>query len=149
MRTKCSSCLCRTCLKTCCVKKNCTVKKTYCNDYSGFLQLSIFKQKSKEYSPYRYSWKHYGISKERHRQLTEYIRSGKYARAANEAARAANKIIAEYILLSVNKNLSYEGLEKMWAQGEIERIPCCRTDFYGIRRYFYHLFDMEIRRIGK
>lgn len=81
--------------------------------------------------------------------MTEYVRSGKYARVANEAARASNKIIAEYILLSVNKNLSYEGLEKMWAQGEIERIPCCRTDFYGIRRYFYHLFDIEIRRIGK
>ena len=25
----------------------------------------------------------------------------------------------------------------------------CRTDFYGIRRYFYSLFDKELRRIVK
>lgn len=60
-----------------------------------------------------------------------------------------NETIAEHILLSIKKNLSYEGLEKLWGRGEIDRIPYCRTDFYGIRRYFYHLFDLEIRRIGE
>ena len=104
---------------------------------------------SKFRSAPRHSWQHYGISKERCRQLTEYIQSGRYASLASQAAHRANKDIAECILLSVTQNKSYDTLEKLWARGEIGRIPYGKTDFYGIRRYFYHLFDLEVRRIGK
>ena len=97
----------------------------------------------------RHSWEYYGISKERHRQLTEYIQSGRYALAARQVVCTANKDIAEYILLSVKENLSYDELQKRWELKKIESMACCRTDFYGIRRYFYHLFDLEMRRIGK
>ncbi len=78
--------------------------------------------------------------------MKEYIQSGKYASLVSRADYTANEMIAEYILLSVTQNISYDGLEKLWGRGEIEQIPYCRTDFYGIRRYFYHLFDLEIKK---
>lgn len=150
MRTKCHTCLCRTCINTCCDRKNCLGKKEACENYNGFRQLSIFKPPQKKYqSTPRYSWKYYGIGKERYRQLTEYIQSGIYAPVARQAAHTANKDIAEYILLSVTENLSYDELQKMWELKKIERMACCRTDFYGYRRLFYSLMDKELRRIGK
>lgn len=151
MQRKCDTCLCRTCLNTCCDRKNCTGKKEACENYSGFRQLSIFDkpQELQCHSVPRHSWKHYGISKERYRQLTEYIQSGRYAPLASQAANTANEMIAEYILLSVTKNKSYDALRVKWELKEMERIPYCRTDFYGIRRYFYSLFDKELMRIGK
>lgn len=151
MRTKCDTCLCRTCLVVCCDRKNCVGKKESCERYSGFKQLRIFDtpQKPQYQSAPRHSWQYYGISKERYRKLTEYIQSGKYTSVARQAAHAANKEIAEYILLSVKKNLSYDELQKMWELKKIERMACCRTDFYGYRRYAMHLFDLEMRKIGK
>ena len=151
MRTKCHTCLCNTCMIVCCDRKNCPGKKEVCGNYSGFRQLSIFEPPSQlQYqSAPRHSWQYYGISKARYRQLTEYIRSGRYAPLASQTAHRANKMIAEYILLSAIENKSYDALEKLWACGEIERIPYGKTDFYGIRRYFYHLFDLEVRRTGK
>ena len=151
MRRKCHTCLCRTCLNTCCDQKECPGKKTECKRYSGFRQLSIFEPppEPKYQKAPRYSWNHYGITKERYRQLTEYIQSGRYAALALQAAHTANKDIAEYILLSVTQNKSYDTLRAKWELKEMKQIPYCRTDFYGYRRYFYHLFDLEIRRIGK
>ena len=147
MRRKCHTFLCRTCLNACCDQRGCQWKKTECKRYSGFRQVSIFEPtEPKHQKTPRHSWEHYGITEKRYRQLTEYIQSGRYASLASQAAHTANEMIAEYVLLSVKENLSYEGLEKMWARGEIERIPYCRTDFYGIRRYFYYLFDLEIRK---
>lgn len=150
MRRKCHTCLCRTYLNVC-KCEGCTGKKESCKRYSGFRQLSIFDtpQEPQHHSVPRHSWQHYGISKERYMQLTEYIQSGKYASVASQAAYRANKTLSEYILLSITKNLSYEGLEKLWGRGEIERMPYGRTDFYGVRRYAIHLFDLEMRRIGK
>lgn len=153
MRTKshkCHTCLCLTCLNVC-KCEGCTGKKESCGRYSGFRQLSIFDtpQDPQSHSVPRHSWQHYGISKERYGQLTEYIRSGIYASLASQAAHTANKDIAEYILLSITQNKSYDALRVKWELKEMERIPYCRTDFYGIRRYFYHLFDKELRRIGK
>lgn len=151
MRTKCSICLCRTCLNTCCDRKNCTGKKEVCKNYSGFRQMSIFEpppQPQYQSAP-RHSWKYYGISKERYRQLTEYIRSGKYVSLASQAAHRASKNIAEYLLISVTENLSYDELQKMWELKKIERMACCRTDFYGYRRLFFANFDKEMRNIGK
>lgn len=147
MRRKCHTCLCRTCLNVC-KCEGCTKKKESCERYRGFRQLSIFdtsREPQYQLAP-RHSWKYYGISKERYRQLTEYIRSGRYASLASQAAHTANKDIAEYILLSVTQNKSYDALRVKWELKEMERIPYCRTDFYGIRRYFYYLFDLEVRK---
>lgn len=151
MRRKCHNCLCNTCMTVCCDRKNCTRKKEACERYSGFRQLSIFEPPSnpRYQSVPRCPWKHYGISKERYRILTEYIRSGRYTALALQAAHTANEMISEYILLSVTQNKSYDSLRVKWELKEMEQIPYCRTDFYGIRRYFYHLFDLEVRRIGK
>lgn len=150
MLRKCHTCLCRTCLNVCDCK-NCTGKKESCENYSGFRQISIFDTppKPRYQSAPRYSWKHYGISKERYRQLTEYIQSSRYASMARQAAHTFNKDIAECILLSVTENLSYDELQKMWELKKIERMACCRTDFYGYRRLFYSIMDKELRRIGK
>lgn len=151
MRTKCHTCLCRTCLETCCDRKNCTGKKDACENYNGFRQMSIFEpppQQQYQSAP-RHSWQYYGISKERYRQLTEYIQSGRYASLASQAAHRACEIASRHILLSIEKDLSYDDLERMWTLREIDRIPVGRSDFYGWRRYFFSQFDREIRRIGK
>lgn len=151
MKTKCHSCLCITCMDTCCDRKSCAGKKETCENYKGFRQMSIFEPPPhlQYQSAPRHSWQYYGIGKERYRQLTEYIQSGKYAYAARQAAHTANKDIAEYLVMSIEKDLSYDDLERMWTLKEIERIPVGRSDFYGWRRYYIHLYDLELRRIGK
>lgn len=146
---KCNSCLCRSCLNTCCDRKHCGGKKESCGNYRGFQQLTIFESVKPQEGTPRNSWQYYGITKERYRQLTEYIQSGRYAALASQAAHTANETIAEYILLSVTQNKSYDALKVKWELKEMERIPYCRTDFYGIRRYFMSIFDKEMRRIGK
>lgn len=145
------SCLCRTCLTVCGKCAECKEKTTYCENYKNFEQMSIFDPLPNplHHSVPRHSWEYYGISKARYRQLTEYIQSGRYAPVARQAAHTANEMIAEYILLSVTQNKSYDALKVKWELKEMERIPYCRTDFYGIRRYAMHLFDLEMRRIGK
>lgn len=145
MRRKCHTCL------NVCKCEGCAGKKESCERYSGFRQLSIFEQQANpQYNSVpRHSWQHYGISKERYRQLTEYIQSGRYAHIASQAAHTANETIAEYILLSVTQNKSYDALRVKWELKEMDRIPYCRTDFYGIRRYAIHLFDLEMKKIGK
>ncbi len=90
----------------------------------------------------RYPWDFYGIDKERRKELTAAIQSGDFGEIAHTAANTANKDIAEYILLSVMKNKSYEGVE--YAE-KLGRIPCGRTDFYGYRRYFYHIFNEKLK----
>lgn len=140
---------CGACLKMCCDGKNCAGKKESCENYKGFQQESVFKPTfdTQRQSVPRRSWDYYGITKGRYEQLTEYIRSGRYASVARQAAHTANETIAEHILLSVTQNKSYDALRVKWELKEMEQIPYCRTDFYGIRRYFYHLFDLEVRRI--
>lgn len=147
MRRKCRNCLCRTCINVCCDGRNCLGKKRECKKYCEFRQQSIFDAPQKRYQKApRHSWQHYGITKQRRRELTDMIRSREYVSLASSAAHTANENISEYILLSVMKKHSYEGVE--YAEG-LGRIPCGRTDFYGYRRYFYYLFDKELRRIGK
>lgn len=147
MRRKCRYCLCRTCIKSC-YCHDCDKKIKECKKYSGFKQLNIFEShpETKYHKAPRYSWEYYGISNDRYKILTEYIQSGKYSSLVSQAAYLANKDIAEYILLSVIKGKSYDELQKKWELKEIKRMPCCRTDFYGIRRYFYHLFDKELKK---
>lgn len=144
-------CLCRSCFNVCGKCTSCKNKIESCEDYAEFMQMSFFEQNKstcKSSTP-RYSLEHYGIKKDRYRQLKDYIRSGKYDDIASQAAHRANEIIAEHILLSVKKNKSYDAIMVKWELKEIEQIPYCRTDFYGIMSYFYHLFDLEVRRIGK
>lgn len=150
MRRKCHTCLCRTCLNVC-KCEGCTGKKESCERYSGFRQLSIFEQQANPqyHSVPRHSWRHYGIIKGRYEQLTEYIRSGRYASVARQAANTANKDIAEYLILSVTQNKSYDALRVKWELKEMEQIPYCRTDFYGIRRYFFGIFNEKMKEIGK
>lgn len=149
MRTKCHTCLCRTCLNTCCDRKNCAGKKESCENYKGFRQLSIFEPLPQQTGTPRHPIEYYGLTEERVAELAKLIQSGRYATLASQAAHTANEMIAEYILLSVTQNKSYDALRVKWELKEMEQIPYCRTDFYGIRRYFYHLFDLEVRRIGK
>ena len=146
---RCRNCLCRTCLKSC-KCQSCKMKITDCKEYSGFRQLSIFEPLEKKYNKApRYPWEYYGISKQRHKQLTAMMLSGEYAALVSAAAHTANKDIAEYILLSVREKLSYDGLQRLWDLREIERMACGRSDFYGYRRYFYHIFNGKVKEIGK
>lgn len=151
MRKRCDTCLCSSCMRVCCDHRGCAYKVTDCKNYSRFKQLSIMDPlpKPQYQSAPRRSWEHYGISRERYKQLIKYMRNDKYAPVARCAAHTANENYAEYFLLSVNKNLSYEGLEKLWTHGDIERMPCGRSDFYGWRRYFFACFDRKMRRMGK
>lgn len=91
MRRKCHACLCRTCLNVCNCKE-CKGKIESCENYRGFKQINIFEQEEKRQyrSVPRQSWEYYGISKERYRKL------------------------AEYILLSVTQNKSYDALRVKW-----------------------------------
>ena len=93
----------------------------------------------------RASWQDYGITPERLKELMEVARSGQYDRMVSSAAHMADEDIAEYILLSVTKNLSYEGLQRLWQLREIERMACGRTDFYGARRLFFHYLDIALK----
>ncbi len=130
-------------------KRDCREKTESCENYDGFWQESIFEPPKPQAGTPRYSWRYYGIRKARYKQLTECIQSGRYASLASQAAHTANEMIAEYILLSVTQNKSYDALRVKWELKEMDRIPYCRTDFYGIRRYFFSIFDKEMRRIGK
>lgn len=151
MRRKCHTCLCRTCFTVCGKCAECKEKIESCERYNGFWQESIFDipQEPKYQGTPRHSLTYYGLTDERVAELEKLIRSGKYARLASSVAHTADNNVAEYILLSITKKLSYEGLEKLYGRGEIERIPCSRTGFYYTKKYFYSLFDKEVRRIGK
>lgn len=150
MRRKCHTCLCRTCLNVCGKCSGCKEKIESCENYNGFSQISIFetKQQQSKSSP-RHSWEYYGIDKKRYNRLVEYIRSGIYDTLASHSANMANKTISGHILLSVKENKSYDALKAKWELKEMEQMPYCRTDFYGIRRYAMHLFDLEMKKIGK
>lgn len=144
-----STCLCRACMNACEKCAECRGKITQCENYRGFQQMSIFDAPEPPRSAPRHSWNCYGIDKKRYRQLTEYITSEEYASLASSVAHMATKNYARHILLSIVENLSYDDLERMWTLGEIDRIPLGRSDFYGWRRYFYSLMDLEFRRMGK
>lgn len=151
MRRKCHTCLCWTCVTVCGKCEECKEKITYCEDYNGFEQMSIFNipQEPQYQGTPRHSLAYYGLTDERVEELEKLIQSGRYAALASQAAHTANKYIAEYILLSITQNKSYDALRVKWELGKIERIPYGKTDFYGIRRYFMHLMDLEMRKIGK
>lgn len=92
---------------------------------------------------HRASWRDYNISRERYIELRQTAQSDRYQDMVKEAANMANKDIAAYIILSVVEKKTYEDIE--YAKG-LGRIPCGRTDFYGYRRLFYHIMDMELKK---
>lgn len=142
---KCRNCLCLRCMNTCYGCHNCTKALKTCEKHRGYEQMRIFvllSGKRYQRAP-RASWYTYGISRERYLALRAAVQSGQYDTEARSAADEANASIAQYILLSVMKNKSYEGIEYVEGLG---RIPCGRTDFYGYRRLFYHLLDEELKR---
>lgn len=138
---KCRSCICKNCIKSCkCF--NCKEPVKICKEKQAFKQFSFIEKKKLTRNV---TWNDYGITRERYNELKALCQSGKYDDVARSEARRANEIISEYILLSVKKNLSFEGVE--YAKG-LGRIPCGRTDFYGYRRLFYHLFDERMKENG-
>ena len=146
---KCRKCLCRKCLNTCgcrnCQETDGTV--TFCDNYNRYEQLGLFAPTPKpirQKLPRFFTWDDYSISTKRYKELRELCQQEEYATMMRTAAYAANPDIAEYILLSVRENRSFEGIE--YADG-LGRIPCGRTDFYGYRRLFYHNFDMELKMV--
>ncbi len=150
MRRKCYNCLCSTCLRTCCNCKDCNGNRQSCDNYCGFKQLCIFEQppEPRYMAAPRASWKEYGLEDRNYRKkLKQMIQSGKYASLAHSAAQKASEMFSWYILMSVMENLSYDELQKQWELKRIDRMCCCRTDFYGYRRYFFSLFDKGLRRI--
>lgn len=151
MRRRCNTCLCRTCLNTCGKCAECKEKIAYCEDYKGFEQMSIFgiPQQPKYQGTPRHPIEYYGLTYERVAELEKLIQSGRYASLASQAAHKANETIAGCIILSIAQNKSYDALRVKWELKEMERIPYCRTDFYGIRRYFFHIFDEKLKEIGK
>ena len=150
MRRKCYTCLCRTCLNVC-KCEDCKEKIVSCDRYHGFLQESIFDipQENQHKRIPRCSLGHYGLTDERVEELEKMIQSGRYAALASQVAHTADNDAAEYILLSITKNLSFEGLEKLYGRGEIGKVPCSRTGFYYTKKYFYHIFDEKLKEIGK
>ena len=97
----------------------------------------------------RASWQDYGIDEARRRELQEIAKDDKYSDIVLYAARAADKQAAEHIILSVTKNMSYEGLQTRWELREMERCPLGRTDFYGARRLFFHYLDCALKELSK
>lgn len=147
---KCRGCICKTCLKTCCDQKNCIGRRAECGGYATFEQLGVFKTKPEpERNPApRKSWEEYGLGdRERRAELRTMAQSSEYAEIARNCAHIAAPEIERYILLSVTENLSYEGLEKAWARGDIDRMACGKSDFYGYKRFFYHLFDERVKKM--
>lgn len=147
---KCRNCLCLTCINVCCNKRDCPGKKWSCGRYRKTEQMEMFAQPRKEtYRPApRASWEEYGLGdKKRREELTGMMRSPEYAEIARNCAHIATPEFCRYILLSAKENLSYEGLERLWGMGKIERMACGKSDFYGYRRFFYYLFDEEVKKV--
>lgn len=151
MRRKCHTCLCRTCVTVCDKCEECKEKITYCENHNGFEQMSIFgiPQEPPYQGTPRHPIEYYGLTDERVAELEKLIQSGRYVSVARQAAHTANEMIAEYILLSITQNKSYDTLRVKWELGEIERIPYGKTDFYGIRRYFFAIMNEKMKELGK
>ena len=101
-------------------------------------------EKQAEKRNIRASWRNYGITQERVDELVEIVRMGKYNTVVLSVAQLADEKAAGHILLSVEKNLSYEHLEY---HDKLGRCPLGRTDFYGVRRLFFHYLDCALKEI--
>lgn len=143
---KCLNCICCSCLSACCDRKKCKGKKTHCSKYAGFEQLNIFNltDDKKYMSAPRATWEEYGLDDKSYRKmLYEVCRSGKYEKIIKQVAYQTCPDIAEHLIKSVTQKKSYDKIE---FDLELGRICVGKTNFYGYRRLFYHLFDLEVRK---
>lgn len=88
----------------------------------------------------------YGITAERYRELRAVCQSGEHSDTVRLAAYTANPEIAEYILLSVMEDVSYDSFNIPVYEEMLGGIYICRTDFYGYRRLFYHHLDQLLKK---
>lgn len=93
----------------------------------------------------RFSYSEYGISRARYLELRNGCAEGKYSSKTLSKACRGLEFVKPWIILSVTKDKSYDELQKKWELKEIERMPCCRTDFYGWRRKFYYNLDCLLK----
>lgn len=104
-------------------------------------QKRYWQRKSAERS-IRLPWKAYGITSERRKELVRIAKQKEYADLVFAAAIKADRQVAPYIVLSVADGVSYDYLEY---HGKLGRCPVGRSNFYGIRRYFFHCLDAALR----
>ncbi len=90
----------------------------------------------------RLPWSAYGITPERKKELIEIAKQEEYAGLVLAAALKADRQAAGHIVLSVTKGVSYEYLEYHDRLGR-----CCvgRSNFYGLRRRFFHYLDITLK----
>ena len=93
----------------------------------------------------RLDYSEYGMSRERYLELCNGCAKGKYSPETLSKTCRGLEFIKPWIILSVTKSKSYDALRIKWQLKEIEQMPCCRTDFYGFRRKFYHNLDVILR----
>lgn len=110
-----------------------------CKGYGG-LTMGEYTGKNPRYM----SWNDYGIGKKRHAELQEVLRSGRYDELVHNAAYRADEKIAEYLLKSVKESKSYDKLE---FDSKLGRICVGKSDFYSIRRLFFHCLDVALKQV--
>lgn len=99
-------------------------------------------EKKAETGNIRLPWSAYGITEERYQELLKVARSGQYDEEVRSAAVKADRQAAGHIILSVMEGVSYEHLEY---HEKLGRCPLGRTNFYGVRRLFFHYLDCGLR----
>lgn len=90
----------------------------------------------------RASWQDYGITKGRYKELQNIVKSGEYDKVVLNSAIKADEKVARHIILSVVEELSYEKIE---FNEKLGRCPIGRTNFYGVRRLFFHYLDCVLK----
>lgn len=82
-----------------------------------------------------------GLSPDRLQEVQARCRSGAFDRRTLQRACSGFEWIAEFIILSATKDLSFDKLEFTTKWG---RIACGRSDFYSYRRRFYSNLSKEL-----
>lgn len=90
----------------------------------------------------RRSFKELGISKARYLEMRSGCMTGKYSRRTLSKACTGLEDVKPWILLSVTQNKPYDAIE---FDAKLGRIDVGRTNFYALRRQFYHNLDCLLR----
>lgn len=89
----------------------------------------------------RPSYNDLGLSPERLQEIQAFCRSGAFDRETMQRACNGFDWIAEFIILSATKDLSFDRIEYNTKWG---RISCGKSDFYSYRRRFYSNLSKEL-----
>ncbi len=93
----------------------------------------------------RRNYDFYGLSKQLVKELRIRCKEGLYSPETLQEACAGFEWLAPWILLSVQKGLSYDRMQTQWELGRLERPAVSRTDFYSCRRrFFYNLSNISL-----